>query len=304
MAFTFVDSVTAYTAGATSLSAAHSFAVGDLLVGLYAFQGVSASSGPWSSPNVGQYATDHIGPASGWQQVCWQAPSATGVGIEVWAAINGTTSPGGRILAFNSSQQCQLVMGAWTGAYAPNGTILDGAVRVATTAQPVGNAPAAPSVYANASELVIALGGDLMGAGGFGTPPGFTQRLDVAGGGAGNVEATIADAAPTVPGATGLIVFPNNAAASSTAGATATLAVRPALSVVTAGEIVDAPMPPDLDLGAGYTLRVTALDPATGATVSGVTISTTVLTASQASSNAGSGGGSPGDWMLVPGINA
>lgn len=63
-------------------------------------------------------------------------------------------------------------------------------------------------------------------------------------------------------------------------------------------------MPPNLDLGSGYTVRVTALDPTTGATVAGVNITTTVLTADSASMNAGSGGGGAGEWMLVPGINA
>lgn len=67
---------------------------------------------------------------------------------------------------------------------------------------------------------------------------------------------------------------------------------------------LDIRMPPDLDLQDGYTLRVTALDPTTGALVSGVSIQTVVLTASQGSTNVGSGGGGPGEWLIVPGPGA
>lgn len=69
-------------------------------------------------------------------------------------------------------------------------------------------------------------------------------------------------------------------------------------------EPLDIGMPPSLDLQTGYTVRVTALDPTTGAVVSGVKVSTVVLTASQESVGLGSGGGPPGDWLLVPGPGA
>lgn len=304
MAFAFVDSVNNQVAPSSSIDASHSFAVGTLLIGVYAFANVAANSGPWSDPNGGQQASDHIGPFTGWQQACWIGPSAAGVGIEVWCAINNTTSAGGRTLSFKASQTCQLVMGAWTGAYAPTSSIFDGAVRDATTAQVVGHAPSAPSISANVGDLIVACGGDLMTASKFGTPPGFTNELDIAGGGAGTVEATIADATANVAGATGLITFPNNAAAASTAGTTATLAIRPAASAAAAGTggVIDAGLPEDLDIGAGYTLRVTALDPGTGSTISGVTVSNLVFDATQIS-------GTPGElevgpFMLVPGPGA
>ena len=38
-------------------------------------------------------------------------------------------------------------------------------------------------------------------------------------------------------------------------------------------------LPPDLALGGGYTLRVTALDPTTGAVVSGVNVQAVAITA-------------------------
>lgn len=67
---------------------------------------------------------------------------------------------------------------------------------------------------------------------------------------------------------------------------------------------VNAPMPEDLDVGGNYTIRVTAVDPTSGAVVSTVNIQTTVLTA-QAEDDASIGGGSDlGQWLLVPGPGA
>jgi len=303
MAFAFVDSTSNYTASGTSVDAAHSFATGTLLIGVYAFQGVTPVSGPWGDPNLGQYGTDHVGPSTGWQRVAWQAPSGSGVGIEIWAAINSTTSAGGRILAFTGTYQCQVVMGAWTGAYAPTGSILDGAVRVATTAAVTGNAPAAPAVSVNAGELIVAVAGDLMTASKFGTPAGYASRIDVAGGGAGNVEATIADLTATVAGATGKIVFPNNAASSTTLGATGTLAIRPVPAVGGVGGVLEAAMPPGLVIGDGWTLRFTAIDPQTGVLVPGVNVSLANVVADDLSGGGGAGG-DLGPFMLVPGPEA
>lgn len=61
-----------------------------------------------------------------------------------------------------------------------------------------------------------------------------------------------------------------------------------------------APLPADLDLDVGYVIRITALDPATGAQVAGVKVSNVVIMAVNLS------GASPtelatGDWVLVPG---
>lgn len=65
----------------------------------------------------------------------------------------------------------------------------------------------------------------------------------------------------------------------------------------------DAPMPPDLDLTGGFTIRLVAIDPTTGATVSGVTILSLVMMV-----NTGPGT-SPidlavGPYLLVPGLGA
>lgn len=61
-----------------------------------------------------------------------------------------------------------------------------------------------------------------------------------------------------------------------------------------------APMPENLDLQAGYTLRVVALDPSTGNQVANVNIGQTVITATNISP-AAAGTFAFGDWALVPG---
>lgn len=300
MAFAYVGNAHAAGTGVTTLTCSRpaGIAVGQLVVAVYAFEGVAAGSGPWIVPNIGQLATDYIGPAEDWQQVCWQTPGAAGVGIEVWAAIH--ESGGNQSAQFVSAENVVTVCAAWSGEYNPNGTIQGGAPRLASTAQVTGNKPAAPSVAANAGELIIACAGDLMGASGFGTPSGFTNRIDSARSGAGTVEATIADATVPTAGSTGPITFPNNAAASSTPGATATLAIVPAPAGSGVGPILDVPFPEELDLGDGWTLRVTALDPVTGAVVPGVNVSNVAIQVVDVN-QVGSGGLETGEWLLVPG---
>lgn len=64
-----------------------------------------------------------------------------------------------------------------------------------------------------------------------------------------------------------------------------------------------APMPPYLDLPAGYVLRVNAIDPTTGAQVTGVTLTSVSITIE----NLGGGSASAlesGPFMLVPGPGA
>lgn len=62
-------------------------------------------------------------------------------------------------------------------------------------------------------------------------------------------------------------------------------------------------MPSGLDLGSGYTLRLTVLDPTTGSLVTGVKVGTVVITTEALT--AGDGGDlATGQWFLVPGPNA
>lgn len=301
MAFTYIGNNSATATGATEVDCNRptGISAGNLIIAVYAFEGVASSSGPWIVPNIGQLSTSYIGPSQGWQQICWQRPGATGVGIEVWAAIHQSGTR--QWATFSASQNAVAVTVGYSGEYNPTGVITGALPRVASTAQVTGNRPAAPAVNANSGELIVACGGDLMSAG-FGTPSGFTQRVDAARSGAGTVEAVIADLTASVAGDTGPIVFPNNASTTITAGSTATLLIVPQPTTAGVGAIIDSGMPQDLDIGAGYTLRVTALDPTTGNPVTGVTVSNLIFTADQIS-------GTPdqlqvGPFMLVPGPNA
>lgn len=303
MAFSFVGTNSAAGTGVSTLACNRPVgtAVGNLLVAVYAFENVAAGSGPWIIPNIGQFSSNFIGPSTNWLQACWQAPGAAGVGIEVWCAIHqsGTQQQAN----FVAAQNVVTVAAAWSGEYNPGGTVGAGTIRLAPTQQVTGNQPPAPSVNANNGELVVACYGDLMGASGFGNPSGFTNRIDAARSGAGTVEAAIADATAVAAGATGPITSPNNAASSSTRGATATLAVVPAPAGTSVGPILDVPMPADLDLADGWTLRVTALDPVTGAVVSGVNVSQLALEVALGEGTS-AGDLAVGPYLLVPGSGA
>ena len=61
-------------------------------------------------------------------------------------------------------------------------------------------------------------------------------------------------------------------------------------------------LPPDLDLPGGYTFRFDAVDPVTGATVSGVLVSAVAVGAADLAGNAQ--GLDFGPFMLVPGPGA
>jgi len=64
-----------------------------------------------------------------------------------------------------------------------------------------------------------------------------------------------------------------------------------------------APMPPELDLDGQYTIRLTAVDPNTGAIVSGVTVSNLVIMVIDLTGGGGQGLG-VGAFELVPGPGA
>ena len=66
---------------------------------------------------------------------------------------------------------------------------------------------------------------------------------------------------------------------------------------------IDIAMPDDLNMQAGYSLRVTAIDATTGALVTGVNIGQVVITA-DGGTISGSGGLEYGQWFLVPGPGA
>lgn len=303
MAFSFIAASSSDGTGVTNLqyNVPVGTQAGDLLIGVWAFEGVAAGSGPWIIPNVGQLQPNGIGPAGAWYQYAFQAPGAAGVGIEVWCAIDSSASNPEAFFA--AAQNVSSVMCTYRGEYNPTGNILGAPPRLDPSQQVSGNQPPAPSVSVNVGELVVAVAGDTMGAGGFGTPSGFTNRVDHARGGVGNVEATIADRVATVAGPTGPITFPTAASAAAAKGATATLVFTLAPTVAGAGPLFDAPLPPDLDLASGWTLRVTALDAVTGAPISGVNVTNFAAEVLDVN-GAGAPGLEFGDFLLVPGPGA
>lgn len=201
---------------------------GDLLVLALGIEGQAPGSGPWVDESGSGPGTGVIGSGSGWRRACYQAPDATGSGLEIWVSIWGGGS-GTITLNLLSSLNTIILLGAWSGAYAPTGHITDGALRAAVSAQVSGDDPAAPSVYAYVDEILIAAGADKLLSPGWGTPTpsGWAQESDGARAGThGNVEAVLADKAVTVEGNSGSIPFPASESGSAH-GATATLAIRP-----------------------------------------------------------------------------
>src|SRR5215469_14877675 len=124
MTFVAIGTDHAYAASASSVSLTPPATTGAFYCAVYAFSGVAAGSGPWVKPWTTGDPNNVIGPHTGWLQILFQAPSGIGVGIEVWCAINSGSGP--RVANFVSSSTCQAVISAYTGAYAPTGTILDG----------------------------------------------------------------------------------------------------------------------------------------------------------------------------------
>jgi len=202
-------------------------AVGDLLIVILGFEGVAAGSGPWVVPGDGSDTTV-VGEAEGWKQVCYQAPAATGCGLEVWAAIHISGDHEKFNLVGSLSYVAETV--SYTGAYdALTGTISDGAIRGATTEQVSGDSPNSPAIHAFENELLIVVGADTLASPGWGapTPAGWSSRADVKRGAYGTVEVTAADKPITVEADYGPIPFSAAASPSGADGATATLAVRP-----------------------------------------------------------------------------
>ena len=67
---------------------------------------------------------------------------------------------------------------------------------------------------------------------------------------------------------------------------------------------LDAPLPPNLDLGPGFTLRVTALSTADGTVVSGVKVTNLGVELNDLDGTIDTGGLAVGPFLLVPGPGA
>lgn len=208
---------------------------GQLLLMVLGVEGASPGDGPWIVLDDGN-VFGGLSSASGWRRVLSRAPSATGSGLEVWAVI--WTSGPSTVAWFGGAHLTFVAQGlVYTGEYDPGVPLTDdpSTVHSAASAAVSGDNPTAPSVYAFADELVIALAADQLQSPGYAAPAGWTDRFDSARGATfGNVEITAADKPITVEGDTGSIPWSATASPSGAKGATATLAIRAADAIVAA----------------------------------------------------------------------
>lgn len=267
-----------------------------LLIAVFGFEGVNTTDGPWITGTP--FST-------GWKRATFQPPSVNGgSGLEIWIGSPWTS---GALTNFSFTGNLTFVGRGlvYSGEYyAVSGD--NAALRSAQTAQVVGNNPASPNSFAYQGDMALAVAADSLQAGGYGNPTtaGWgTARFDDARGAAGTVEITASDQLNlSANGFTGSALWGATATNPGTAGATAVLVFIPLSGTTPQAAIIDAPMPEYLDIGSGYTIRVTAVDPATGSTLSTVNIGTVVFTTDQI---AGSPEGlQAGPFMLVPGPNA
>lgn len=192
---------------------------GQMLVGIFGFEAVT--SGPWiTGTNQG-----------GWARSCYQAPSASGNGLEVWNT-NGWSSGATTQFNFTGTLAYVGIGRVYTGQYTGAGNVL----RAGTTAQVTGNNPAAPSIYAYINEMVVVCAASQLNSSGYtAAPTGYADLSSAARGSAhGNVEIGTADQVATGEGNTGSLTFTATAAAGGTKGATATLVIRGGPAVVAA----------------------------------------------------------------------
>lgn len=193
---------------------------GQLLIAVFGFE-VGAGTGPWVS---------NSGLSAGWQRCFYQPPSATGSGLEVWNVQEWNTGP---TTTFNFASSYPYVAQGlvYTGQYTGAGNV----VRASASQTVTGNNPSAPTLYVYAQEMVVALAAEKLSSPGWASPSGYSERMDNARGGSfGNVEITAADKLAAVEGLTGALQFTATSAGGSDKGATATIAIRAAGSVVAA----------------------------------------------------------------------
>lgn len=222
MAITYIDksSNNAFTAATDEAVIAPVTAMNDdLLVVSFAFESVAAGSGPYVSS----------GP-TGWSRICYRAPSDTGTGIEVWAAI--LTASTGSLFNFSHVSSGDARESVYRGITVPGGHNVLALVADAQTAQNTGNDPVAPSATADVTDcLVVVSAADTLSGTGFGYPAPYTKRWDNARGGTfGNAEIASGDLSPFGPGATGTISLTAPVTPAGAKGTTATIVFRPSES--------------------------------------------------------------------------
>lgn len=268
---------------------------GQMLVAVFAFEGVAAGSGPWVT-KVGLPPAPL--PSGGWMNTFFQAPSAAGAGLQVLNTFNwqvGATVT----FTFDAARTFVGAVLTYTGQYFDSG--VTNPARASASQQWTGDHPATPSILAFTDELLIAVAADTLTAPGFGTPnpTGSVQRLDAERSAFGNAEVTAADFQVAAGGTWGPFTWPASASPGTAKGTTGILAVRPQVEAAPSPPAIDIPMPENLDLPDGYVLEWCALDE-TGANVSGVRVSNVSIFGTHLG-DGGGGGTDFGPFMLVPG---
>lgn len=201
---------------------------GQMLLAVFGFEGVAAGSGPWITGT----------PQGGWARTCYQAPSGSGNGIEIWNT-NGWSS--GPTTQFNfAAAMAYVAFGqTYTGQYGQTNVI-----RASLTAQVTGNNPAAPGGFAFLNEMIIACSSTQLNSSGYTAAPTGMSGLATAdrGGTHGNVEIATANEVVGVSASYGSFPFIATAASGGTLGATATLFVRAAPGGGSGGAASTSPM--------------------------------------------------------------
>lgn len=218
MAITFVanSSNNAYASSADVTAVlAPGTAVDDLMLCCFCFGSVAAGSGPWVA----------TAPA-GWLRIIYQAPSATGTGIEVWGAIyvSGVSAH----FTFNGTYQGNMRESTYRG-FAPivPGQIVS-LVGDAKSDVWTGNNPVAPSVNVDVNGSMVGVcAADTLSSTGFGYPAPYTKRWDNAEGGIfGHPEDALGEHIGAAIGATGTIGLTAPVTPAGAKGTTCTFVIR------------------------------------------------------------------------------
>lgn len=190
-------------------------AVGDLLLCSFAFGSVAAGSGPWVATAP-----------SGWLRIIYRAPSATGVGIEVWGALY--VSGASAHFTFNGTYEGNMRQSTYRG-FTPvvPGQIVS-LVGDAQSVQTTGNDPVAPSVNVDvAGSMVGVSAANVLSSTGFGYPAPYTKRWDNAESGSfGTTENALGEHIGAGSGATGTIPLTAPVTPAGAKGTACTFVIR------------------------------------------------------------------------------
>lgn len=218
MAITFVanSSNNAY-AGSASVTTVNPVGTlaGDLLLCCFCFGSQPAGSGPWV-----------LDAPAGWLRIIYRAPSAVGVGIEVWGAIQ--VSGPSSLFDFTGTYEGNMRESVYRGVTPVVPGQITSLVSDAQSAQTTGNDPVAPSVTVDqAGSMVVVCAANTLSGTGFGYPAPYTKRWDNADGGVfGNSEDALGENLSAGVGATGTIPLTAPVTPAGAKGTTCTFVIR------------------------------------------------------------------------------